>query len=77
MNILETHKKEIQEMIESMSSGSEMAVSTIYKKYTNLYPLYEVYEEIQRVLKLNLRRYRFFRRDSLLQSVIARTEDYV
>ncbi len=77
MKILDADKKEIQQIIESISPGSEMSINTLYKKYSKVYPVYDVYEEIQRVLKLNLRRFRLFQRENLLESVIARVEDFV
>ena len=77
MDILEQHKREIQGIIEGMTSGSEMLIGEIYKRYKTYYPVYAVYEEVQRVLKLNLRRYRLFKNENLLTSIIARVEDYV
>lgn len=77
LEILPDHKKDIQRRIQSMTSGSEMFVAEIYKPYKDLYPVYAVYEEIQRVLRLNNRLFRFFKRTPLTGSIIGRVEDFV
>lgn len=77
MEILDIHKRQIQSKIEAMTSGSELSFMEIYKPYVELYPVYAVYEEIQRVIKLNFRRHKFFKRDPLIGSIIGRIEDYV
>ena len=77
MEILDIHKRQIQSKIEEMTSGSEMLFAEVYKPYIELYPIYAVYEEVQRVLKLNFRRYKLFKRDPLTASIIGRTEDFV
>lgn len=76
--ILDQHRKEIQSLIESMPAGSEMMLAEVYKKYKDFeYPPFLIHEEVQRVLQLNLRRFKYFRRDNILGSVIARVEEYV
>ncbi len=78
MKILEEHKLEIQNIIEGMTSGSEMLVNEIYKRYKRFgYAPYAIHEEIQKVLQLNLRRYKYYKRDNVILSIISRVEDYV
>ena len=77
MEILDVHKRQIQSKIEEMTSGSEMLLMEVYKPYVELYPVFAVYEEVQRVLKLNFRLFKLFKRDPLLTSIIGRVEDYV
>ena len=76
--VLEQHRKEIQSIVESMSPGSEMLLNDVYKRYVLFkYPPFAVQEEVQRVLQLNLRRFKYYKRDNILQSIISRVEDFV
>ncbi len=75
--MLGQHKLDIQRKIESMSSGSEILLRDLYKPYEKMYPVHLVYEQVQTVAKLNLRRFRIFKRDNLLLTIISRLEDYV
>jgi hypothetical protein len=76
MELLEQHKKAIQRQIETMPPGTEMKMMEIYKQYKDFYPMFQIYEEIQRVLRLNHRRYTFYKRDPLTGSIIQRVEEY-
>lgn len=77
--ILEEHKLDMQRIIEKMPSGTEMLLRELVKqvKIEKVYPAYSIFEEVQRILKLNLGGYKFFKRMNILESIISRTEDYV
>ncbi len=76
--MIDQHRKEIQSIIEGMPSGSEMTLAEIFKRYKDYgYPPFLLHEEVQKILQLNIRRFRYFRRENLLGSIIARVEEYV
>lgn len=77
MELLREHRQEIQQLIEAMPSGSEMVMGELCKKYKAFYPVFTIFEEVQRVLKLNQKRYKFFKNMPLTASIISRVEDFV
>jgi hypothetical protein len=75
--LLDVHKNELQQTIESMTPGSEMLLGVLYKPYKDIYPPFAVYEEVQHILRLNLRRFKYFANENMLSSIILRVEDFV